>query len=127
MKTLFDGPRSGRRSDVSRVLTAFAGLSVGDLAADGDGIAGVAVLCDQDAVAGFLHGLFAGDLHRGVQVVLDGLGVVGGDFQDDVRVALDHRGLFLGGNLRDPGGHRLPGRAWPGAEAVVREGLPGIL
>jgi hypothetical protein len=44
-------------------------LPVGDVAADGDGVAAVAVLGDEDAVTTFLHGVFAGDLHGSVQVV----------------------------------------------------------
>ncbi|KRE50731.1 hypothetical protein ASG92_26460 [Arthrobacter sp. Soil736] len=72
--------------------------------------------------------MFAGDLYGGVQVVFDGVRVVGGDFQDDVRVAFDHRGLFLVGMCRASVGRGFRGRAYPGKrKAVVREGLPGIL
>jgi hypothetical protein len=86
------------------------------------------VLGDEDAVAAFLHGECPGDLHRGVQVVFDGVRVVGGDFQNEVRVALDHRDLFLGGIRRDSRRAPTSGPGTPGAaESVVPEGVPGIL
>src|SRR5688500_8211382 len=94
--------------------------AVGDIAAYSDGVAGISVLSDEDAVAAFLHGVFAGDLYGGVQVIFDGVRVVGGDFQDDVRMALDHGGLFLVGMCRGsrwaqasgPGHSRGGGKRW---------------
>ena len=92
--------REIRDSDASHesavLFAAFVGLAERDVTADRDGVAAVAVLGDQDPVAAFLHGVFAGHVHGGIEVVFNGVGVVGGDFQDEVRVALDHCGLFLG-------------------------------
>jgi hypothetical protein len=53
-------------------------LSVGNVAADGDGVRGVSVQGIEDAVAASLHGLCAGDVDGGVQMVFEGVRIVGG-------------------------------------------------
>ena len=54
-------------------VAPFVGLSVGDVAADGDGVGGVVVPGDQDAVPALLHGPGAGDGLGGVEVVFEGV------------------------------------------------------
>jgi len=116
------------------MFAPFVCLPVGDLAAYSDGVAGVAVLGNEDAVAAFLHGLFAGDFYGGVQVVFDGVRVVGGDFQDDVRVALDHVISFLGAGCAGVlSGQGLPGPGIAGeaesggSRGVARHSLMGAV
>jgi hypothetical protein len=57
---------------VFRYFAQFVGLSVWDVAADGDCVCGVAVLGDQDALSAFPHGLRAHDVYGGVQVAFYG-------------------------------------------------------
>lgn len=68
----------------TRVFLAFAPfvrLPVRNITAYRDGVAGVPVLGDEDAMGAFLHGMLTGDLDGGVQVVFNGVGVVGGNFR----------------------------------------------
>lgn len=61
-------------------FSAFVCLAEGDVAADGDGVAGIAVLGDQDPMAALLYGVLADHVHGDIEVVFNGVRVVGGDF-----------------------------------------------
>lgn len=53
---------TGLRLLVRRRSAPLVSLPVGETAAYSDGVAGVSVLANENAVMAFLHGLFAGDV-----------------------------------------------------------------